>query len=248
MQGGALRTYGNFQQTTHTVVCITGTEIEIGEENANGIFNTTGNLNSAANWQNDGGYRYLNSVCVNVTQDYQLSSTGTGQGINGRDVIINSCFEIGDRGENHANGTPFQQKDGNDSGNWQNNRRQFIYGTNIILANGNFQNSIDTMTVCNVGVKINVTGSFQVNSGYLVGDGLCIAAEDIIENSHHWAANISSWYSFKHNQIFQNQPITGTMPATESTESAILAGCFPRCCASSARCPNICLPIMVTRN
>ncbi|NJN33162.1 MAG: hypothetical protein HC817_01830 [Saprospiraceae bacterium] len=236
MNGGKLQTFGNFQQTSETVVCLTGTKVEIGEEQADGLFNTTGNNNSAANWQNDGGYRYLNGVCVNVTQDYQLQSTGNGQGINGLDVIINCCFEIGDRGLKHATPTAFQQKDDDDSGNWQNSRIQKIYGTDIILANGNFQNSNDTMIVCDVDVKINVTGSFQINSGKLLGNDLCIAAEDIIENSAVWSANVSSWYSFKQSSIGRNQPITGTIP-TESTQSAILAGCFTACCV-----PKVCTP------
>jgi uncharacterized repeat protein (TIGR01451 family) len=235
MNGGKLQTFGNFQQTIETVVCITGTKVEVGEEEADGLFNTTGNTKSAANWQNDGGYRYLNSVCVNVTQDYQLQSTGNGQGINGLDVIIDCCFEIGDRGLNHATPTAFQEKDPDDTGNWQNSRIQKIYGTDIVIANGNFQNSNDTMLVCNVDVKINVTGSFQVNSGYLLGDGLCIAAEDIIENSAVWSANVRSWYSFKQNSIGQNQPITGTIPA-ESTQSAILAACFTQCCVAQPTC------------
>jgi hypothetical protein len=248
MNGGNLQTHGNFQQAPNTIVCITGTKIEIGDEAANGIFNRDNAANTAANWQNDGGYRYLNGVCVNVTQDYQLSSTGTGQGTSGRDVILNSCFEIGDRGNTHANQTPIQSKDGDDSGNWQNNRRQFIYNTNIILANGNFQNSIDTMTVCQVGVRVNVTGHFQINSGYLLGDGLCIAVQDRIENNQVWSANIQNWYSLLHDQLFANQPFTGNVPLAESNESTILSQCFSSCCVNAPLCPVICLPVSVQRN
>jgi uncharacterized repeat protein (TIGR01451 family) len=68
-----------------------------------------------------------------------------------------------------------------------------------------------------------------------LGDGLCIAAEDIIENSGTWSANVKSWYSFKQNSIGRNQPITGTIPA-ESTQTAILTSCFTNCCAALGVC------------
>ena len=105
MTNGKLRTFGNFQQTGNTVECITGSIVEIGDELAGGTFNTTGNTSSSADWQNDGGYRYLSNNCINVTHDFQLQSSGTGTGLNGVDIICNNCIEIGDRGANHATPT-----------------------------------------------------------------------------------------------------------------------------------------------
>ncbi len=231
MNGGALRIFGNFQQTGNTVQCITGTSIEVGEESASegfteGKFNSSSNTQSASNWQNDGGYRYLKDCCINVTQDYQLQSSGSGSGINGVDVIINCCIEIGDRGSSNATSTAFGVSDGNDSGNFQNSNRMYIFDTDIVVANGDFQNSNNTMTACNMDVKLNKSGNFQINSGTLEGDGLCIAAEDQIENSGTWTANISSWYSDKNNSLTENNPITGTKPA----ESNSVPDCFEGCC------------------
>ncbi|KAA3623789.1 MAG: hypothetical protein DWQ02_24045 [Bacteroidetes bacterium] len=159
-----------------------------------------------------------------------MQSSGSGTGTNGVDVIINCCFEIGDRGANNATGTPFGSKDGDDSGNWQNNNRQYIFGTDIIVANGDFQNSNNTMTVCDVDVKLNKSGNFQINSGTLEGEGLCIAAEDAIENSGTWTADVVAWYSHIQNSIIQNNPITGFIPSVESDMNDILDQCFTECC------------------
>ena len=231
--GGALRTFANFQQTGNTVVCITDTDIEIGEEEAGTNF-TVENFTSA-NWINDGGYRYLENNCINVTQNFQLQSSGSGTGINGRDVIINCCIEIGDKGPNHATPTAIGTADGNDTGNWQNSNRQEIYSTDIVIANGDYQTSNGTATLCQVDIKANKSGNFQVNSGTLNGDLVCVAVEDIFENSGTWTATNITWYSKINNTT--NVPGAGA----ETDEATILAACFDNSC-----CANIAPVCMVT--
>lgn len=225
MNNGILRTYGNFQQSPGTIVVIENSVVEIGDELVGGLFNTTDNESTSANFQNDGGYRYLNNVCINVTHDYQLQSTGSGSGLSGVDVLINVCLEVGDRGENHATPTAFGQCDDDDSGNFQNSNSMSIYDTDIVVANGDYQNNDGIMTICNLDVKINKSGNFQINSGTFQGTGLCVAAEDIIENSANWDATVVAWYSDKQNSL-------GNIPngGPESAESVILAECFTECC------------------
>lgn len=221
--GGVLRTYGNFQQTTNSVVCIIGTVVDIGEEQAGENF-VHGASSTSANFQNDGGYRYLEDVCMNVTHDFQLQSTGSGTGLNGVDVIINSCIETGDRGLNHATPTNFGVSDGDDSGNWQNSNNQSIYGTDIAVANGNFQTSNNRLLLCDVGVKVNKSGNFQVNSGTLAGENLCAAVEDVFENNGTWTLTGITWFSDKQNST--NVPGAGA----ETAKATILANCFTFCC------------------
>ena len=236
MIGGILQIFGQFQQKEETVECITGTLVEVGDEDASasftvGQFNDLGNNSSSSDWQNDGGYRYLKDLCVNVTHDFQLQSSGSGTGINGVDVIIDCCFEIGDRGHMNATLTPIGYKDGDDSGNWQNSNRQYIFGTDIIVANGDFQNSNNTMTVCDVDVKLNKSGNFQIGSGStLEGQGLCIAAHDAIENSGTWTADVVAWYSKLQNSIIENETIDGYIPPHETAEQTIIDLCFAYCC------------------
>ena len=170
MDGGALRTYGNFQQSSvgATVVCIEGTAIDIGEEQ-NGPEFVPGQASTSADWQNDNGYRYIKDCCINVTHDVQLQSSGSGTGLNGVDIWINDCIEVGDRGNNDAITSDFGFADGDDSGNWQNSNNQSIYNTTIAVANGNYQNNQGIMTLCDVRVKVNKSGNFQVNNGTLKG-------------------------------------------------------------------------------
>jgi len=227
MNNGVLRTHGNVQQKPFSIISIENSEVEIGDEAADGVFNTKGEASTSADFQNDGGYRYLNNVCMNVTHDYQLQSTGSGTGLNGVDVLINVCVEIGDRGLHHATPTDFGVADGDDSGNFQNSNRMYIYNTDIIIANGNFQNNDGTITFCNLETKLNKSGNFQINSGTFEGQRLCIAAEDIIENSGNWDATISSWYSHKQNSLI-NIPNGGL----ESAKEDILNACFTGCCTA----------------
>jgi len=226
MKNGVLRTYGNVQQSPGTFVCITDSEMEIGDEEVNGQFQTTGNNSTSANFQNDGGYRYLKDVCFNVTHNFDLSSSGTGTGVSGVDVLINVCAEIGDRGLNNATPTDFGVADGDDSGDFHSSNRTYIFYSDIALANGNFQNNAGHMTICDSDIKVNKTGNFQNNNGpsTLDGQNICIAAEDEISNEDVWTATISSWYSDKQNSLI------GISGPPESLEADILAECFAECC------------------
>jgi hypothetical protein len=229
MTNGILRTYGNIQQQPNSVICIIGSIVDCGEEEA-GVDFVPGQPSTSADFQNDGGYRFMEEVCINITHDCQLQSTGSGTGLNGVDVWINCCVEVGDRGENHATPTAIGDKDDDDSGNWQNSNNQFIYGTDIVVANGNYQTSNNIMLLCGVGVKVNVSGSFQVNSGTLAGEDLCVAVEDIFENSGTWTLTGINWYSEIQNST--NVPGAGA----ETSESTILSDCFQECCSGIGLC------------
>lgn len=228
IQNSTLRTFGNFQQTPKTFVCIRNCEVEIGDENANGTFNTHGNNFSSADFQNDGGYRYLEEVCINVTHDWQLQSTGNGTVTGGGlDVYINVCAEIGDAGANHATPTPFTVKDGDDSGNFQNSKVMKIFNSKFMLANGNIQTQADATTeICQVSFKTN-DGSFQ-NSGILSGDSLCLGIDDQInQNDGNWTASVNKWYAG--GITTGNIPIK---PPIETSKNDIVA-CFTSCCDKS---------------
>ena len=114
---------------------------------------------SPAHFINNGGYRYLNNVCINVTRDYVLSGSGTGEGINGVDVLIDVCAEIGDQGPGHATTTIFGAHDVEDSGDFTTSNRISIFRSDIIIANGNLEHSQDTLTVCDVDVKCKNDGA-----------------------------------------------------------------------------------------
>lgn len=219
MEEGVLRTSGNFQQKPFTIVCIEGSIVDIGEEEA-GVDFVPGVKSTSADFQNDGGYRYISNVCMNVTHDVQLQSTGSGSGLNGVDIWVNSCVEVGDRGLTHATPTPFGVSDGDDSGNWQNSNNQTIGCTDIIIANGNFQTSNNILTMYDVDVKLNKSGNFQVNSGILAGEGLCVAVEDVFENSGQWTLTGIKWYSEKQNST--NVPGAGK----ESEKQVLLNECL----------------------
>ena len=230
MAGGALRTSHNIQQTANTGICISTASVEVGEEEAGSDFYSQANFTSA-DFQNDGGYRYLNNVCLNVTQNFQLQSSGTGTGTNGVDLILNSCIEIGDKGANHATGTSINSKDGDDSGQWQSSNTQSIYGSTIVLANGNFQHSIRTMTLCDVKVKINDSGSFT-NAGTMEGFELCVAVDDVFENTGTWSLPGVSWFSKSLN--LTNVPGVGA----EENEATILTQCFSSCNCAINSCDD----------
>ncbi len=223
LHNGSLKTFGNFEQVSNSGICIRNSEIEIGDEMDGVVFNSGGNPSSTASWINDGGYRYLFNNRINVTHNFQLTSTGSGTGINGVDVICNSCMEIGDQGENNALDTDFGIADNNDSGNWDNNNRQFIVNSKIGIANGNFQTSNNTISVCNLSVKVNKSGSFIVNSGIFEGNHINVGVEDLFENNGNWTATGITWYSEINNTT--NVPGAGS----ESTKNNILAQYLTPC-------------------
>ena len=166
---------------------------------------------------------------MNVTQNVQLQSTGTGTGTNGVDVWINTCVEVGDQGPTHATPSDFGFADGQDSGSWQNSNNQSLYGTKVVVANGNFQSSINILRLCDAQVKVNKIGSFQINSGTAAGQNLCVGVEDLFENSGTWTVTGIKWYSEKQNST--NVPGAGA----EQSKPTVLE-CFQTCCVAAANC------------
>jgi len=200
------RVSGNFQLKEETFLCATNSLMEIGDEEIDGNFNEDGDDYTSANFQNDGGYRYLENVCLNVTQDYQLESSGDGTASGGGlDIWKNVCAEIGDAGNTNASDEDFGDKDGDDSGNFQNSNTMKIYDSEIVIANGNFQNeSSSQLDLCNVGIKLN-DGNLQ-NSGDLNGSNLILAVADEIQNDGSWSGDILNWYAGNTNKILSNAP------------------------------------------
>ncbi len=227
---GALRTVRDVTQLANTGVCISNTSIEIGEEAAGSEFYGQAAC-SAASFQNAGGYRYLSNVCLNVTQDFVLTNTGTGLGTNGVDLIMNSCIEVGDKGTTHSTSNALNTKDAEDGGQWQTSSNQNIYGTTIVLANGNFQHNTRTMTLCDVKVKINDSGSFT-NAGTMEGFELCVAVDDVFENTGTWSLPGVSWFSKSLN--LTNVPGVGA----EENEATILTQCFSSCNCTVNTCDD----------
>lgn len=222
MQNGFLMVSGNFEQVSNSVVCISNSTVEVGEEEGGTNF-MPGTSSTSSDFQNDGGFRCLENVCLNVTHDFLLQSTGTGVSLNGVDLIKNSCIEVGDRGLQHAYDEDFGDADGDDAGNWQCNNTQRIYNTSITIANGSFQNNLKTMTLSDVKVKVNKSGSFLNNSGTINGQNVCVAVEDAFQNSGTWIATGITWYSELQNTT--NVPNAGT----ESQKNSILTDCFSGC-------------------
>ncbi len=232
MQNGILQTSGNVQlDEVNTFVCIKDSEVEIGDEDASTGF-TQGQFNkdapstksTSADFQNVKGYTYMENVCINVTHDFQTKADA-------ETILVDVCLEVGDRGQMNATQTAYNTKDGDDSGNYENDNINKIYNTQIAIANGNFKNNKGTMTACDVDVRVNGdgTGSFQVNDGTLQGTGLCIGANDLIQNQGTWTADVSSYWA-RNSGLPGN--ISGNTPASESTAAQIDAMCFENCCQS----------------
>ena len=170
-----LRTSANMEQKENTFVCMTNVELWIGEEESGPDF-VPGESSTSANFKNDGGYRWLENVCGNITHD--LQNLGT-------DFIIDSCIDIGDQGNVD------KELDGQDSGNFQNEKGVMkIWNTEFYIANGDFQNST-ALYICGVDYRL-TNGNFQNNSG----DGL-IEGEDLViwinHNSNGDIQNESVW-------------------------------------------------------
>lgn len=232
MESGTLQTSHNVQlDEFNTYVCIKDSDVEIGDEDANSGFtqgqfnlNAPSTLSTSADFQNVKGFTYLENVCINVTHDFQTK-------VDAETILVDVCLEVGDRGQMNATQTAYNTKDGDDSGNYENDNINKIYNTQIAIANGNFKNNKGTMTVCDVDVRVNGdgTGSFQVNDGTLQGTGLCIGANDLIQNQGTWTADVSSYWA-RNSGLPGN--ITGNTPASESTAAQIDAMCFETCCQS----------------
>jgi hypothetical protein len=169
-----LRTSSNIEQKEQTYICMTDVELWVGEEESGPDF-VPGESSTSANFKNDGGYRWLENVCGNITHD--LQNLGT-------DFIIDSCLDIGDQGNAD------KALDGQDSGNFQNEKGVMkIWNSEFYIANGDFQNSTD-LYICGVDYRL-TNGNFQ-NSG----DGL-IEGEDLViwinHNSNGDIQNEADW-------------------------------------------------------
>ncbi|MEM9680430.1 MAG: hypothetical protein AAF901_08910, partial [Bacteroidota bacterium] len=236
---GVIRTKGNFQQDADpsasdklSTVCITDSEVEVGDEKANGTFSV--GVSTGANFQNNGGQRYLKNVCLNVTEDMQLNSGGT-------DYLINVCAEIGDSDNGSDNGHHFTNL-GNLSddetgsydiaeGNSHIIGSNFIVAENIIFQTGNTK-------VCDVSYA-NLNGNFQVKSGHtLEGCGLCLWIVDgNIQNDGSWTATVFGYDL----EMGGSNYLTGGGDAlleggTGVSNEAFVVNCFDDCCDRQPEC------------
>jgi hypothetical protein len=208
-----LRTSGNIQQSEGSTLCITNSEVEVGDEQAGGRFNTTGNQYTSANFQNDKGRRYLNTVCMNVTHDYQLQSGG------GEDILINVCAEIGDQGGTHARTGVL---DGQDSGNFQNSSNMQIYNSRFWVIENVQNQSSGTLLTCDVSFRT-TNGNFQNDGGDLSGCELCVWVD-----SKHRMQNDGNWTATFNKRRASTQGSYPNLPPNSS--AADIASCFVICC------------------
>ena len=220
---GGLRVTGGFHQTPNTGVCISNTSVDIGQEKAGPKF-TTGSTFTSAHFQNDGGYRYLDNNCMNITSHFILKATGSGSGTNGVDIIKDCFIEVGDAGIVHARDSQIGASDPEDAGNWDSGNNQNIYNTTIIIANGNFVKTNKTSVWCDVRVKVNKNGNFHVNSGFVVGSGLRVILQNDFGNCGNWSLTNILWFS----AIQSKTNVVGA--GTESTLQILLNSGFATGC------------------
>ncbi|MCC7504783.1 MAG: SprB repeat-containing protein, partial [Saprospiraceae bacterium] len=240
---GTLRTFGDFNQdgdipdpAKTTTVCISNSVVEIGDEGANGKFNSTTNQTSSANWTNIGGQRYLEDVCLNVTENFQLQGGG-------EDRIVDVCAEIGDQDNGSNNGHHYGNLgilSNDETGNFQNDEgTSHIYHSSFIVAQ-NIQFGTGTTKVCDVDFA-NLNGSFQVQSGHLLsGCGLCLW---IVNGNIQSAAN-SNWTATVFGHILQMSGGTNflttsygmTLWENGQNQSGQVPNCFSSCCSDNPAC------------
>lgn len=232
---GSLQVTGGFLQSPNSVVCISGANLEIGQEKAGSKF-TSGATYTSAAFINEGGYRYINNSCVNTTSHFTLKSTGNGSGVNGVDLIKSSFFEIGDAGINHARTTPIGSYDSEDAGNWESFNTQSIYGSTIIVAKGNFVKTDKISIYCDVNVKVNYKGNFHVNSGTVSGTGLRVAIENDFGNCGNWTLTSILWYSAL--QKTSNVPGSGTESTLATLTPYFAGGCNIQNCSNNGNNNN----------
>ena len=181
-KNATVQSKGNFDCKKNTFLCMIDCTVEIGDELANGLFNNSGNSTSA-NFTNDGGSRYLENVCLNVTQDYQLKSTSGGE-----DLWINVCAHIGDQGASDASTGIV---DGQDSGNFQIARTMRMFNSEITVINNIQVQSGGNLQGCNTQFRT-LNGTFQ-NAAVFKGCDNVIWVNDghSISNSGSWTANVT---------------------------------------------------------
>ena len=253
-KNGTLRTFGDFNQDGDiqdpaklTTVCVTNSVVEIGDEGANGKFNSTTNATSSANWTNIGGQRYLEDICLNVTQNFQLQGGG-------EDRIVDVCAEIGDQDNGSNNGHHYGNLGTlsvNETGNFQNDEgTSHIYHSDFIVAQ-NIQFGTGTTRVCDVAFA-NLNGNFQVQSGHILsGCGLCLW---IVNGNIQSAAN-SNWTAsvFGHRLLMpQGTNFLTTTYAQNNlwengqNQSALVPNCFSQCCSGNPACDLNINPLTVS--
>lgn len=210
----------NFAQTEDSYVCIQGCYVEIGDEGANGQFNTLGTSSTLANWQNNGGFRYVRQTCANVTQN--VTNTPSAE-----DIWVNDCFEIGDRGSQHA--WVLLANDGTDSGSLQNDGSWEFWNSEILIPNGSFVNtSSGDLLFCDARIGNFHSGDF-VASASSVSNGceLMIYVDDNnggeinISSGANFNVDVEKWHGTIGDASIPNAP-------NESTE-AVIEDCYRDC-------------------
>jgi Secretion system C-terminal sorting domain len=215
---------GNIQQKSNTVFYCKDVELNCGDKgDASGspLF-ANGSSTTSADFQNDGGYRRLEDVCLTVTHDYDNI---------GEDELINVCAEIGIRNPLNSS-NPTGQGSGNIS-NSSSSTSMKVYGSQFFVPNGNVQNS-KTMVTCDSKFKL-LNGNFtNQSSSTWSGDSLCIwvtgASNHNLENSGTWTVSVR-----KH---CINGSITGSYSTSLPSEDCTnISDCFEDDCCSSTPVP-----------
>jgi hypothetical protein len=223
---------GNIQQKNNTVFYCRAVELNCGDKGDNSGTPTfaSGGSTTSADFQNDGGYRRLEDVCLIVTHDYDNT---------GKDELINVCAEIGIRNPINSS-NPTGQGSGNLS-NYSSATSMKIYGSQFFLPNGNVQNS-KTMVTCDTKFKL-LNGNFQnQSSSTWAGDSLCIWVTGL---SNHDLQNSGTW-TVKVLKLCINGQIQGTYSTSlPSEDCANISDCFAANCCSTTPVPVVWLDIDV---
>lgn len=202
-----LRTYGDIEQKENTNICMTDVELSVGEEAA-GIDFISGQSSTQANFKNDGGFRWLQSVCGNVTGNFENL---------GEDYIVNSTFDIGDTG------SVDRDIDGQDSGNLANEKGAMtIRNSEFYIPNGNFQNS-SYLDACDARFRL-IKGNIH-NKEQIQGENIVLwSSSGNIQNEGSWdGTSISAWNSNGNPEGIENLPSATAIDVIDS----LFLGCIP---------------------
>lgn len=182
LHNGTLRVKGNIDQTgNQSYFCAFNETMEVGDEAADGFFNSTG-VATTGYFKNNGGNRRLENVCLNVTSDYTLL------GSTGIDHLINVCGEIGDKGATHAaTGT----LDAGEGGNLSVTANCSMYTSELVVIGNISINSGGTLMGCNTDFRT-TNGNFA-NSGTFKGcdNTLWVSDGKTITNTSVWTAAVA---------------------------------------------------------
>ena len=224
-ENSTIRFSGNANQKANTVFYAKNVDLQIGDKGTSTgspLF-STGGTTTSANFQNDGGYRRLEDVCMVVTHDYDNI---------GEDELINVCADIGLRNPlNESN--PVGQGSGNIS-NYSGSTSMKVYGSQFFIPNGNVVNS-KTLLTCNSRYKL-TNGNFQnQSSSTWSGQNLCIW---VTGNSNHDLQNSGTW-TVGVSGLCINGQIQGTFQTRLPAENCgTIQNCF-----NSTPCCNPALPV-----